>query len=217
MIRTTQISGILFTLIALASCSMGHPSLDIESTTSAAIRSSFRSEGIVSTASLATDETNRACSAAAVLGKPLDNETESALEAINMKAIQYPVDGRYLGDWREGEKIAQNGAGKTWSDEAGKPNGGNCYNCHQITKTEISFGTLGPSLYRYGKLRGVTNPDSQDSLPIVRYTWGKIWNAKSNNACSLMPRFGHMGILTEGQVRDVMALLLDPKSPVNQE
>ena len=31
-----------------------------------------------------------------------------------------------------------------------------------------------------------------------------------------MPRVGHMGILTEAQIRDVMALLLDPKSPVNQ-
>jgi hypothetical protein len=35
-------------------------------------------------------------------------------------------------------------------------NGGNCYNCHQISKEEISFGTIGPSLYNYGKLRGVT-------------------------------------------------------------
>jgi sulfur-oxidizing protein SoxX len=31
-----------------------------------------------------------------------------------------------------------------------------------------------------------------------------------------MPRFGHSGILNEAQLRDVMALLLDPKSPVNQ-
>ncbi|MGH8855326.1 MAG: sulfur oxidation c-type cytochrome SoxX, partial [Telluria sp.] len=28
--------------------------------------------------------------------------------------------------------------------------------------------------------------------------------------------FGHKGILTEAQIRDVMALLLDPASPVNQ-
>jgi sulfur-oxidizing protein SoxX len=31
-----------------------------------------------------------------------------------------------------------------------------------------------------------------------------------------MPRFGHNGILTETQLRHLMALLLDPKSPVNQ-
>ena len=31
-----------------------------------------------------------------------------------------------------------------------------------------------------------------------------------------MPRFGHKGLLNEEQIRHVMALLLDPKSPVNQ-
>jgi sulfur-oxidizing protein SoxX len=95
-------------------------------------------------------------------------------------------------------------------------NGGNCYNCHQMDKTEISYGTIGPSLYNYGKIRGVSDPSSAASKPIVEYTWGKIWNAKAYNACSNMPRAGHMGILTEAQVRDVVGLLLDPKSPVNQ-
>ena len=67
-----------------------------------------------------------------------------------------------LGDWREGEKLAQNGRGMTWTDKSAAPaaNGGNCYNCHQISKAEISFGTIGPSLYNYGKTRGVTDPDS---------------------------------------------------------
>ena len=31
-----------------------------------------------------------------------------------------------------------------------------------------------------------------------------------------MPRFGHAKLLDEKQIRDVMALLLDPRSPVNQ-
>ena len=44
----------------------------------------------------------------------------------------------------------------------------------------------------------------------------KLWNAKAYNACSDMPRFGHAGILNEQQIRDVMALLLDPQSPVNK-
>jgi sulfur-oxidizing protein SoxX len=50
----------------------------------------------------------------------------------------------------------------------------------------------------------------------VKYTWGKIYNAKAFNACTNMPRFGHQGILTEAQMKDLMALLLDPSSPVNQ-
>ncbi len=93
--------------------------------------------------------------------------------------------------------MAQSGKGLSWSDKADRDNGGNCYNCHQITKEEISFGTIGPSLYNYGKLRGVTDPNSPAGMEIVKYTWGKMWNARATNACSLMPRFGHNDILDE--------------------
>jgi sulfur-oxidizing protein SoxX len=51
---------------------------------------------------------------------------------------------------------------------------------------------------------------------MLDYTWGKIWNSRAYSACSHMPRAGHMGILTETQVRHLVALLLDPQSPVNQ-
>jgi hypothetical protein len=57
-------------------------------------------------------------------------------------------------------------------------NGGNCYNCHQISKEEISYGTIGPSLYNYGKNRGVTDVNAGRRKPIVQYTWGKLWNAQ---------------------------------------
>ena len=149
-------------------------------------------------------------------GKPLDSATAQAIEAMNLKTIKWPSDGKFLGDWKAGEALAQSGRGMTWTDTAKTPNGGNCYNCHQITKAEISFGTIGPSLYNFGKLRGVTDPNSPESRQMVEYTWGKIWNSKAYNACSNMPRAGHMGILNESQVRDIVALLLDPKSPVNQ-
>jgi sulfur-oxidizing protein SoxX len=106
----------------------------------------------------------------------------------------------------------------TWTDRsaATSANGAQCYNCHQVDKKEISFGTIGPSLWNYGKLRGVKDPAHPDSAAIVQYTWGKLWNSKAYMACSNMPRFGHAGLLSEQQIRDVMALLLDPKSPVNQ-
>ena len=135
-----------------------------------------------------------------------------------MASIKPPSDGRYLGDWKEGERIAQNGRGMTWTDAtiATSSNGGNCYNCHAIDKKEISFGTIGPSLYQYGKLRGVTNPDDPAAKPMLEYTWGKLWNSKAYAACSNMPRFGHAKLLDEEQLKHLMALLLDPKSPVNQ-
>jgi len=103
-----------------------------------------------------------------------------------LKAVKYPADGKYLGSWKAGEQIAQNGRGMQSSDAVGSVNGGNCYACHQITKEEISFGNIGPSLYQYGKMRG-------QSEEIVKYTWAKIYNAQAFNACSNMPRFGRQG------------------------
>ena len=200
----------------LAGCASAPAAPDYDQLTVAIMKASFRDQGIARTDRLAQDDTNRACSAADVAGKPLDEATARALEAANLKTVKMPLDGKFLGDWKEGEKIAQDGRGMTWNDKAGALSGGNCYNCHQISKQELSFGTIGPSLYHYGKTRGVTDPDSPAARAVVEYTWRKIWNAKSYNACSDMPRFGHAGILNEQQIRDVMALLLDPKSPVNQ-
>lgn len=207
----------LLTAAALVQgCSTSPDAGDVDKLTADIMKSSFRDEGIVKASVLNTDETNKACSAADVSGKSLDEKTAKRIEATNLKSIKWPTDGKFLGDWKEGEKLAQSGRGLTWTDDVKTPNGGNCYNCHQIDKKEISFGTIGPSLYNYGKLRGVKDPASPEAQAIVEYTWGKVWNAKAYNACSNMPRAGHMGILTQAQVSDLVALLVDPKSPVNQ-
>jgi len=126
-----------------------------------------------------------------------------------MAEIKPPSDGKYLGSWKAGEAIAQSGRGATWSDTTKTPNGGGCYNCHQISKQEISYGNIGPSLTGYGKARGT-------SEAILTYTWNRINNSKAYNACSNMPRMAHFNLLTEQQIKDVMALLLDPESPVNK-
>lgn len=202
--------------VFLAGCAIMPSGADLDKLTAEITKASFRDEGQAKVDRLVQDDANRECSAADVAGKPIDVKVAAAIEAANLKTIKWPSDGKFLGDWKEGEKIAQNGRGMTWTDKAGSVNGGNCYNCHQISKQEISFGTIGPSLYNYGKLRGVADPASPASKPIVEYTWGKIWNARAYNACSQMPRAGHNGFLTEQQVKNVMALLLDPKSPVNQ-
>ncbi len=131
------------------------------------------------------------------------------LEDDQMATVKYPADGKLTGDWKEGEKIAQSGRGFTWSDNPGLPVGGNCYNCHQIAPKETSFGTVGPSLFQFGKLRGNT-------ADMQKYAYSKIYNAKAYNLCSEMPRFGHIGALKEQQIKDLVALLLDPESPVNK-
>ncbi|WP_310647089.1 sulfur oxidation c-type cytochrome SoxX [Limnohabitans sp.] len=217
MNRTYTLGLIAIAAALLSGCTTSLPSkADLDQFTQDIVARSFRAEGQAKLDRLSPDEDNRLCAESEQTGVALDAKVAEAIEARNMATIKPPSDGKFLGDWKEGEKIAQSGAGKTWTDKEGSVNGGNCYNCHQISKEELSYGTLGPSLYHYGKLRGVTNPDSAESKPIVEYTWGKIQNARAYNACSNMPRFAHKGILTETQIKNVMALLLDPASPVNK-
>ncbi|MDM7456176.1 MAG: sulfur oxidation c-type cytochrome SoxX [Tepidimonas sp.] len=202
--------------LVLAGCGAAPSPADYDKMTMEFVKKSFVERGIAKLDRLEQDEARLACWQSEVTGKPLDDNTAKAIEEAAYKSVKWPSDGKFLGDWREGEKIAQSGRGLTWSDSEKTVNGGNCYNCHQIDKKEISYGTLGPSLWNYGKLRGVTDPDSPAAKPIVEYTWAKIWNSRAFNACTKMPSAGHRGILNEQQIKHVMALLLDPKSPVNQ-
>jgi sulfur-oxidizing protein SoxX len=171
------------------------------------LRASFNERGQAKLDRLNQDAPQAQCSIDD--GTHLSKEAAAALEKSQLALIKYPADGNLLGDWREGEKIAQTGVGKQFSDNPATPSGGNCYACHQISPQEISYGTIGPSLLGFGKLRG-------NSEAIQKYTYGKVYNPQAYSACSNMPRFGHNGILTEKQLKDVTALLLDPASPVNK-
>jgi len=201
-------------LLLIAGCaSLPSPS-ELDAQAAAMLQAGFRAQAIAKLDRLDQDLGQKACSS----DQPPTEAVARQVEAEAMASLQWPTAGQYIGDWREGEKLAQNGRGMTWTDATAAPsaNGAQCYNCHQITKQEISFGTIGPSLYHYGKLRGVTDVADPASAAIVQYTWGKLWNSKAYAACSNMPRFGHARLLDEAQIRHLMALLLDPKSPVNQ-
>jgi sulfur-oxidizing protein SoxX len=209
-------------VLASSACStgpagpIGPSAAELDRQTAEVMRAAFRDEGIAKVERLNQDGANQACSAS--LGAALPAEQARAIEAANLATVKAPADGVYLGDWKKGEALAQDGRGMTWTDKSAEPkaNGGNCYNCHQIGKAEISHGTIGPSLLGYARLRGVSDPASPAARAMVEYTWGKLYNARAYNACSSMPRFGHMKLLDEAQMKDLMALLLDPKSPVNQ-
>lgn len=172
------------------------------------MRASFKEQGQAKVTRLEQDDMQRACSIYSG-ANPLPKDLAAKLEKAQQAAIKYPADGKLLGDWKAGERVAQSGVGMQFSDNPKNPAGGNCYACHQMTKTELSYGTIGPSLYNFAKLRGY-GPDIQ------RYAYGKVYNSQAFSACSSMPRFGHAGILTEQQIKDVVALLMSPDSPVNK-
>ena len=157
---------------------------------------------------LSQDDTMKQCSAT-------KNDPPKAMaEEIQKQAkasIEYPADGKFIGDWKKGESLAQSGYGLRFSDyPATRANGGNCYACHQVSKQEVSYGTLGPSLYQYGKLRDFKEAD-------VKAVYEKIYNSHSAFPCSNMPRFGTNKVLTIEQIKDAVALLMSPDSPVNKD
>jgi L-cysteine S-thiosulfotransferase len=172
------------------------------------LKASFKEQGQAKLDRLNQDEVQRTCSE--IHGdRKLSGDEAERIQSGQRALIKYPADGKYLGDWKNGERIAQTGVGMQFSDDPKAPTGGNCYACHQLTKAELSYGTIGPPLYNYGKLRGFT-PEVQKAA------YGKVYNSEAYAACSNMPRFGQMGILTEKQIQDVVALLMDPESPVNK-
>jgi len=179
---------------------------DYRSKAIAAVKHDFHAKGIAGMDRLNEDGLQALCNRSRNLPPKVVGER---LQQDQLAAIKYPADGKFLGDWKSGERIAQNGRGMAFSDSAGAVNGGSCYNCHEIGPDETSFGTIGNSLRRFGKTRG-------NSPEIQKYVYGKIYNAKAFNLCSTMPRFGHSGTLTEKQIKDLVALLLDPNSPVNK-
>jgi sulfur-oxidizing protein SoxX len=205
---------VLAAALIAAGCATSPTPAELDAQAKQVVMRSFRDEGIAKTDRLSQDLAQQACSSE----QPPDKATTERIEAEALATIRWPAAGQYLGDWRAGERLAQSGRGMTFTDTstAPKDNGGNCYNCHQIDQKELSYGTIGPSLWNYGRIRGVADPASPASAEIVRYTWGKLWNARAYSACSTMPRFGAKHLLDEQQLRDLMALLLDPKSPVNQ-
>lgn len=149
----------------------------------------------------------------AFCSKPREESGDAAVAAelreTALASVVLPDNGDYLGSWERGQQVANNGKGLQYSDNPEDVNGGNCYACHQLDPAEVAYGNLGPSLTNYGA-RG-------QSDVMLQYTWTKLWNTHAYNVCSHMPRFGAQGILTEQQLKDVMAFLFDPNSPVNNQ
>jgi L-cysteine S-thiosulfotransferase len=201
----------LFATVVLAACASDpvgeRPSVtsgDLDRVT-AVLKRDFHERGQAKMNRVELDEVQRTCN----LYK--DNppaEVAKRLEEAQLKAIPIPA-GNLIGDWKRGERIAQSGRGSMWNDKPGEQDGGSCYNCHQLSPKVAAYGTVGPSLAGFGKLRGAS-PEMQ------KYAYGRIYNSKAYNLCSQMPRLGHAGTLNEQQIKDLVGLLLDPASPVNQ-
>lgn len=157
---------------------------------------------------LAPDETMRQCSAHNNLPP---KAVADAIQARERATIEYPTDGKLVGDWKRGETLAQSGFGLRFTDypPGNRVNGGNCYACHQLTRAEVSYGTVGPSLLNYGKIRNFGEAETKAA-------YDKVYNPHAAYPCSLMPRLGTNKVLTIEQIKDAVALIMSPDSPVNK-
>lgn len=151
------------------------------------------------------DETQAACS---LSRNELSQAEFEKVRARELATIKLPADGNVMGDWKLGERVANDGRGGTFTDKP-MTNGGNCYACHQMALKELSYGTLGPSLHLYGKNRSFSKDEA-------KLAYAKVYNSMSVLPCSNMPRFGYHNFLSEQQIKDVTAYLFDPESPVNK-
>ena len=196
----------LVALTATPAMAQNKPAID-PARVDAVIKSAFPTAPADWQSRLVPDETMRQCSA------HRNQPPKPVAEAIQQRekaTIAYPPDNKLVGDWKSGEKIAQSGYGMRFSDyPPRRANGGNCYACHQLTKQEVSYGTLGPSLLGYGKIRKFSDADTKAA-------YEKIYDSHAAFPCSNMPRFGTNKILTIEQIKDLVVLLMSPDSPVNK-
>ena len=173
----------------------------------AAVKASWTTADPGWVARLVQDETQAVCSR--YRNAPPKAVTDAIL-ARERAAIVYPADGNVMGDWKKGQVLAQSGYGGRFTDIPPRAeNGGNCYACHQLDATELSFGTLGPSLLNYGRDRKYTAAEA-------KAVYERIYNPQAAIACANMPRLGASKFLTVEQIKDLVAFVMSPESPVNQ-
>ncbi|WP_019567656.1 sulfur oxidation c-type cytochrome SoxX [Thioalkalivibrio sp. ALMg13-2] len=158
------------------------------------------------------DELQKACS---MEGDP-DGETAGRVVAMARAGYERPEGGVELGDWRKGAELANSGfgyrQGHNTDDHGQREQGGNCYNCHVFDPRVSEQGTIGPSLQNYGANRGT-------SEAVLNYVHEVISNPHQYFPCTEMPRFNsdRHQLLSDEQISHLMAYLLDPESPVNNQ
>jgi sulfur-oxidizing protein SoxX len=193
-------------LAALALAAAALPASADDARIAAVMQEAFAGANEEFSPRLVPDETMALCNA--TQNAP-DRITGDRISELAFASVVYPENG-LLGDWQKGERLAQSGYGMRFTDyPPARESGGNCYACHQLTPQEVSYGTLGPSLLGYGRLHDFTEE-------AAKMVYERIWNPHTQLPCSMMPRFGANGVLDIEQIRDIVALLMDPESPVNK-
>ena len=166
---------------------------------------------------LEQDPTQRACT---LYGNAPPERVAVTIMQREWRGIAFPVDGQVFGDWQRGEALARDTGidrakpiNEPASTDEPRRAAGQCLACHQLDARDGGAGNsgpnlLGPSLSGYGRRRGF-------ALSERTLLYEQIYNSNAVIACSMMPRYGPHKVLTPEQIRDIVAYLLSPQSPVN--
>ena len=104
--------------VAIAGCASMKDDAAYQAEALQMMKRDFHASGIAKAEWLNQDELQKACTQYHNNPPP---ELRKKIEAAQMGTITYPADGNFMGDWKRGERIAQDGRGSTWSDKPGAP------------------------------------------------------------------------------------------------
>ena len=100
---TNRIIGcVLLAALLAAGCATLPSSQELDQQAQSAIKASFREEGIAKIDRINQDLGQSACSS----DKAPPDDVAKRIEKESLAAIRWPEGGRYIGNWREGEKLA---------------------------------------------------------------------------------------------------------------
>lgn len=102
----------LSALAVIAGCASLPGEAELDAQAAAMMKTSFRTQGIADVKRIEQDLGQKACSS----DQPPSESVAKQIEAESLASIKWPANGQYIGDWKEGEKLAQNGRGMTWTE-----------------------------------------------------------------------------------------------------
>jgi sulfur-oxidizing protein SoxX len=176
-------------------------------------KAAFRDQGIAKVDRIQQDLGQKACSSDQP--PPTRGQADRGRVAGHVK---WPAGGQYLGDWREGEKLAQNGRGMTWTDSLRRHQG------QRRPVLQLPPDRQGRDQLRHHRPQPVQlrqdprrdRPGYARPAPPSCSTPGASCGTARPTRPAPTCRASATWAADENQLRHVMALLLDPKSPVNQ-
>ena len=172
------------------------------------LKASFKARGQAGMDRLDQDETQKMCTEYA--GKALPKDVAEKIEKINLASIKWPADGKLMGDWKQrraGSRrraAASNGPTTRRDRSAATATRATSWRRRRCRTARSARRCTSSARSAATTTRSASTPTARSGTPTP--------TPRARN----MPRFGHSQILTEAQVKDLVALLMDPESPVNK-